>query len=151
MLKFTRNRNLGRKNWKKKLKFFWNIFVKLRKKMFKFLGAKNCRKNLHKHPGPPFQIRGGPGSFSNALFLAIFPPTVCFIINKNEVQTVILRCSMGLNLDWFKIYGLWYKWRSRVCLCFYYHILPFFCQLYVNLSQIWDPDRHFEVLNQSKS
>ena len=34
--------------------------------MFKILGAKNYRKNLHKHPGPPFQIRGGPGSFSNA-------------------------------------------------------------------------------------
>ena len=34
--------------------------------MFKILGAKNCRKNLHKHSGPPFQIREGPGSFSNA-------------------------------------------------------------------------------------
>ena len=33
--------------------------------MFKILGAKNCRKNPHKHPGPPFQIRRGPGSFSN--------------------------------------------------------------------------------------
>ena len=37
--------------------------------MFKILGAKNHRKNLHKHPGPPFQIRGGPGSFSNAHFV----------------------------------------------------------------------------------
>ena len=34
--------------------------------MLKILGAKNCRKNPHKHPGPPFQIRRGPGSFSNA-------------------------------------------------------------------------------------
>ena len=34
--------------------------------MFKILGAKNRRKNLHKHPGPPIQIREGPGSFSNA-------------------------------------------------------------------------------------
>ena len=32
--------------------------------MFKILGAKNRRKNLHKHPGPPFQIKGGPISFS---------------------------------------------------------------------------------------
>ena len=47
------------------LKYF---FFKVRKKMFKILGAKNRRKNLHKHPGPPFQIRGGPGSFSNARF-----------------------------------------------------------------------------------
>ena len=42
------------------------FFLKVRKKMFKILGAKNRRKNLHKHPGPPFQIRGGPGSFSDA-------------------------------------------------------------------------------------
>ena len=55
----------GGKNWKKKL--FEIFFFKVRKKMFKILGAKNRRKNLHKHPGPPFQIRGGPGSFSNAL------------------------------------------------------------------------------------
>ena len=39
--------------------------------MFEIWGAKNCRTNLHKHPGPPFQIRGGPGSFSNALILAL--------------------------------------------------------------------------------
>ena len=35
--------------------------------MFKILGAKNRRKNLHKHPSPPFKIRGGPGSFSIAV------------------------------------------------------------------------------------
>ena len=40
--------------------------------MFKILGAKNRRKNLHKHPGPPFQIREGPGSFSNAVKAYIF-------------------------------------------------------------------------------
>ena len=34
--------------------------------MFKILGAKNRRKNLHKHPGPTFQIRPGPGYFSRA-------------------------------------------------------------------------------------
>ena len=42
--------------------------------MFKILGAKNRRKNLHKHPGPPFQIRGGPGSFSNAASQLTKPP-----------------------------------------------------------------------------
>ena len=26
--------------------------------------------------------------------------------HKTKVQKVILMCSMGLNLDWFKIYGL---------------------------------------------
>ena len=30
------------------------------------MGAKNRRKNLQKHPGPPFQIRPGPGCFSIA-------------------------------------------------------------------------------------
>ena len=32
--------------------------------MFKIWGAKNRRTNLHKHLGPPFQIRGGTGSLS---------------------------------------------------------------------------------------
>ena len=32
------------------------------------LGAKNRRKNLLKQPGPPFQIREGPGCFSIAEF-----------------------------------------------------------------------------------
>ena len=36
------------------------------KKMLKNIFAKNRRKNLHKHPGPPFQIRPGPGYFSRA-------------------------------------------------------------------------------------
>ena len=31
------------------------------------MGAKNRRKNLQKHPGPPFQIKGGPGSFSKKI------------------------------------------------------------------------------------
>ena len=51
---------------KKKKKRCLIFFFKVRKKMFKILGAKNRRKNLHKHPGTPFQIRRGPGSFSNA-------------------------------------------------------------------------------------
>ena len=29
-----------------------------------------------------------------------------FIFHKTEVQTVILRCLMGLNLNWFNIHGL---------------------------------------------
>ena len=52
---------------------------KLEKKIknFKILGAKNHRKYLHKHSGPPFQIRGGPGSFS------IAQKCKKFIRNKN--------------------------------------------------------------------
>ena len=33
--------------------------------------AKNRQKNLHKYPGPPFQIRPGPGYFSRAEKLLI--------------------------------------------------------------------------------
>ena len=48
--------------------FFWKLEKEMnfKKKMFKIMGAKNRRKNLHKHPGPLFQIRPGPGCFSIA-------------------------------------------------------------------------------------
>ena len=36
------------------------------------------------------------------------------------------------------------KWLS------YDYFWPYFCQLYVHLSQNWDSDGHFEVLNRSK-
>ena len=63
-------------------------------KKFKISGAKNHRKNLHKHPGPPFQIRPGPGSFSNAENSA----TLSIELNaKNHVgQTALhLACRFG--------------------------------------------------------
>ena len=72
-----------------------------------------------------------------------------FIFHKTEVQTVILRCLMGLNLDWFKIYGLWCKWRPCTCLANFqkiatdkwssnYHIWPFFanCVLIFHKTEI---------------
>ena len=48
----------------------------------------------------------------------------------------MLRCLMGLNIDWFKNYGFRCKWKPRACLAnfqnietdkwtFYYHIWPF--------------------------
>ena len=42
------------------------------------------------------------------------------IFHKTEVQAVILRCSMGLNFNWFKIYGL--KCSKKQIFPF-----PFFC------------------------
>ena len=36
-----------------------------------------------------------------------------FIFHKTEFQTVILRCLTGLNLDWFKSYGLRCSLRPR--------------------------------------
>ena len=36
-----------------------------------------------------------------------------FIFHKTEVQTVILRCLTGLNLNWFKSYGLRCNLRPR--------------------------------------
>ena len=96
------------------------------------------------------------------LFPAIVFGNYVTILHKTEVQTVILRCLMGLNIDWFKIYGLWCTWRPRTCLAnfqkiaidkwsFYKHIWSFFGQLCVDLSKNWDPDGHFEVLNKSES
>ena len=53
--------------------------------MLQILGAKNCRKNLHKHPGPPFQIRGGPGSFNNDFRYDSFPFPV---VNNNNFYII---------------------------------------------------------------
>ena len=71
-----------------------------------------------------------------------FSASCTFIFHKKEVQTVILRCLTGLNIDWFKNYGLRCKWRPRACLAnfqniptdkwtFYYHIWPFFANCMV--------------------
>ena len=72
-----------------------------------------------------------------------------FIFHKKEVQRVIFRCLMGLNVDWLKNYGLRCKWRPRACLAnfqniptdkwtFYYHIWPFFanCVLIFHKTEI---------------
>ena len=74
-------RKLMKNSYKKKM--FEIFFFKVRKKMFKILGAKNRRKNLHKHPGPPFQIREGPGSFSNATLWA------CLVASGNPTLDAI--------------------------------------------------------------
>ena len=85
-----------------------------------------------------------------------------FIFHKTEVQTVILRCLTGLNLNWFKSYGLRCNLRPKVSSAnsqkiatdkrpFYDNICPFFNQPHGYLSQNRDSDGHFEVLNESKS
>ena len=71
-----------------------------------------------------------------------FSANCMFIFHKKEVQTVILRCLMGLNIDWFKKFCLRCKWRPRACLAnfqnittdkwtFYYRIWPFFANCMV--------------------
>ena len=62
------------------------------------MGAKNHRKYIHKHPGPPFQIRGGPGSFSIAqksnveivrnLASAVYDHYVGFDDGENDQETL---------------------------------------------------------------
>ena len=37
--------------------------------MFKILGAKNRRKNLHKHPGPPLRLDQGQDILVEPLFV----------------------------------------------------------------------------------
>ena len=71
-----------------------------------------------------------------------FSANCMFIFLKKEVQTVILRCLTGLNIDWFKKICLRCKWRPQACLAnfqnittdkwtFYYHIWPFFANCMV--------------------
>ena len=86
----------------------------------------------------------------------------CIVIfHKSEVQTVVLRRYNRSTFFWFRHYGLRCRWRPCTCLAnsqklaadkwpFYDHIWPFFCQLYVYLSQNWGSDGNFEVLNESK-
>ena len=65
-----------------------------------------------------------------------------FIFHKTEVLTVILRCLMGLNLDWVKSFGLRCSLRPHASSVnfqkittdkqsFLDHIWPFFCHLHV--------------------
>ena len=51
-----------------------------------------------------------------------FSANCMFIFHKAEVKMVILRCSMGLNLDWFKMCSLWCRWRPRTCLANFQNI-----------------------------
>ena len=51
-----------------------------------------------------------------------FSPNCMFISYKKEVQTVILRCLMGLNIDWFKNYGLRCKWWPQASLANFQNI-----------------------------
>ena len=73
-----------------------------------------------------------------------FSAKIMFIFHKKEVQMVILRCLTGLNITWFKNYGLRCKWRPWACLANfqniatdkwirYYHIWPFFANYMVIL------------------
>ena len=64
------------------------------------MGAKNRRKNLHKHPGPPFQIRGGPGSFSTSQ-PKIGQSGAAKVIKKVQLFVVIVKFKKGYTLSFF--------------------------------------------------
>ena len=70
--------------------------------MFKILGAKNCRKNLHKHPGPPFQIRGGH------LVLLVMPKGLLLQPNFEEFLSEVLRKNRWVRLfvSFYSMYTL---------------------------------------------
>ena len=68
----------------------WNLFLARLKSVLKWkLLLNNCYRTISGH------------------FFAI----CIFIFHKTEVQTVILRCLTGLNLNWFNSYGLRCSWR----------------------------------------
>ena len=84
-------------------------------------------------------------TITNAHFSTIsghFFTKCMFIFHKTEVQKILLRCLMGLHLDWFKSYSL--RCRCRPCTSlansqeiatdkwtFYDHIWQFSCLLHV--------------------
>ena len=69
---------------------------------------------------------------------------ICMLMfHKTEVQTVILICSIGINLNWFKSYGIKCSLRPNATLAthkeiatdkwpFYDHFWPFFVN-YINI------------------
>ena len=69
-------------------------------------------------------------------FFAICLP----IFHKTQVQTVILRCLMGLDLDWFKFYGLRCSLRPHASSANYQKIAtdkcPFYDHIHSTMSQI---------------
>ena len=78
-----------------------------------------------------------------------FSVNCMLIFHKKEVQTVILWCLTGLNIDWFKKICLRCKWRPQTCLAnfqnittdkwtFYNHIWPFFtnCMVIFHKNEI---------------
>ena len=100
--------------WKKSI-FGW-LIKSVRKWMLLFY---NCYKTVSGH----------------------FFATCVFIFHKTEVQTVILRCLMGLNCNWFKSYGLRCSRRPHASSVnfwkvasdkwpFYDHIWPLFWKLH---------------------
>ena len=69
---------------KEKFNFVWVIKINLKTDWKWMLLLNNCSKTVSGH------------------FFAI----CIFIFHKTEAHTVILRCTTGLNLNWFKSYGL---------------------------------------------
>jgi hypothetical protein len=87
----------------------------------------------------------------------------CMVIfHKTEVQTVILRCLMGLHLDWFRHYGLRCRWRPCTCLAnsqkiatdkrpFYDHIWPFFANCMFIFHKTEVPTNNLKCLTSLNS
>ena len=85
----------------------------------------------------------------NDCYIAVYGHffALCMLFfHKPEVETVILICSMGLNLNWHKSYCLKCSLRLRTTLAksqkiatdkwpFYDNFWPFFHHLYAHLSQ----------------
>ena len=84
--------------------------------MFKILGAKNRRKNLHKHPGPSFQIRGGPGSFSR--FHCYYLNIQVLLWSEKEDQFALV----GITVKNLQEIGTWggKKLEKKNCLKYFF-------------------------------
>ena len=87
-------------------------------------------------------------------------PTVCTLLSRNKHILFWLPYQMDLkNIFFIYILHSWWNHHSSIVWsemkhtdkwqC-YDHFRPFFCHMYILLSQNWVSDGHFEVLNWSK-
>ena len=123
--------------------------------MFKILGAKNRRKNLHKHPGPPFQIRGGPGSFSNAdnshiwLLKKDKKMLIRWLVYEKFISWTYLIILSAWNKDeiWFQRLASFCKTQTSlndwviIYFFLFFHPLQMKCKRWIN--SCWNQLHHF--------
>ena len=70
--------------------------------------------------------------------------------NKFSFNFYILKQTQNPKLAGLKQYIVWSEMKDTDKWQCYDHFRPFFCHMYVHLSQNWGSDGHFEVLNWSK-
>ena len=77
----------------------------------------------------------------------------CFTWNRRWPNLLLNKYSFYMTKQYKNAYNLsivWIKTNNNNKWLFYDCFWPFFCQLYIHLSQNWGSDGHFDALNRSK-